>query len=156
MLGSRTASSAVHTSADISFRVQSLPIAKPRQSRRDRFQPSRAVQAYRFWADLVRLSASRVFLGWGKLYPGPVCLSCQFFFPIPASWSKVKRAKAAVGGVFHASKPDLDNLMKGIQDPLSGAIWVDDCQVIAYREPCVKRYGTAEQVGAVVDIWFLE
>ena len=143
---------------DLSFRVQSLPIAKPRQSRRDKFQPSKAVQAYRFWSDLVRLCAKRAYHGpgWGQLYSGAVALSCEFYFPIPASWSKAKRAKAEAGNVFHTAKPDLDNLMKGIKDPLSDLIWVDDRQVVEYWEPCIKRYGSAERVGAHVLIWFLE
>ncbi len=158
MLGSRMPNTKGPRGADLAFRVQSLPIAKPRQSRRDAWEPSKAVQSYRFWSDLVRKSAKRAYHGpgWGQLYQGAVALSCEFYFPIPASWSKVKRAKAAAGNVFHTSKPDLDNLMKGIKDPLSDLIWVDDRQVVEYWEPCIKRYGTAEHVGAWVNIWFLE
>ncbi len=157
MSESRTQSTTDVASVDLSFRVQSLPIAKPRQSRRDKFQPSAAVLAYWRWADLVRLVARRAYLGPGLVpHPGPIAFSCTFIFPIPASWPKYKRTKAAAGNVFHTAKPDLDNLIKGIKDPLSGTVWVDDRQVVEYREPLWKRYGRAEAVGAYVDIWFLE
>ena len=141
-------------SADLSFRILSLPIAKPRQSRRDRFQPSPAVQAYHAWADLVRLTARRFYRR--EPYAGAVSLAATFILPIPASWSKEKRLAAGAGTLFHTSKPDLDNLIKGIKDPLSAVLWVDDRQVIEYLEPCWKRYGTAESVGAYIDVWFLD
>lgn len=143
---------------DLQFQVRGLPIAKPRQSRRDKFEPSRAVQAYRAWADLVRLAARHACNGLGgpSVYLGPVALSARFILPIPASWSKGKQAAIAVGPGFHTAKPDLDNLIKGIKDPLNGVVWVDDSQVVGYREPLWKQYGTVSIVGAYVKIWFLE
>ena len=140
---------------DLEFYVRSLPIAKPRQSRRDKFMPSRAVQVYHAWADLVRLTARKADWVMGEPTGEPVALSCTFVLPVPASWSKTKRQAAVSGDICHVTKPDLDNLIKGLKDPLSGVIWVDDRQVIEYREPIAKRYGTAEDIGAHCRIWFL-
>ncbi len=144
--------------ADLYFRVRSLPIAKPRQSRRDRFDPSRSVQFYHAWADLVRLAARQAYLepGLQPSYEGAIALACVFTFPVPARWNKAKTAAALDGRIYHTSKPDLDNLIKGLKDPLSGVLWPDDRAVVRYVEPCEKRYGTAEQVGCSCWIWSLE
>jgi Holliday junction resolvase RusA-like endonuclease len=50
-----------------------------------------------------------------------------FKMPIPASWSK-KKKEAAVGQ-FCTTKPDIDNLVKGLFDSLNGLLWVDDNRI---------------------------
>ena len=46
----------------------------------------------------------------------PSGLHITFFIPVPKSWSKKK--KKLHHGVFHQSKPDIDNLMKAFLDSL--------------------------------------
>jgi Holliday junction resolvase RusA-like endonuclease len=58
--------------------------------------------------------------------PGAVCvvhLECIFMIPMPQSWSQKKR-KALNGTPCH-SKPDIDNLLKGVMD----IIWDDDAGI---------------------------
>lgn len=54
-------------------------------------------------------------------------VNMRFIMPIPQSWSKKKKAEMA--GKPHGSKPDSDNLIKGLFDAVNGLIWVDDAQV---------------------------
>ena len=46
----------------------------------------------------------------------PSGLSVTFYFPIPKSWSKKKRA--AHHGMLMQSRPDIDNVLKGFFDAL--------------------------------------
>lgn len=43
-------------------------------------------------------------------------LSICFYIPCPPSWSKIKKKRHH--GMFHQSKPDLDNLLKALTDSL--------------------------------------
>jgi Holliday junction resolvase RusA-like endonuclease len=66
---------------------------------------------------------------------GALHLSVAFVLPIPASWSRVKRATPP----HHVSRPDLDNLVKLTKDALSGAYWLDDRQIVSLTAR--KGYG---------------
>lgn len=55
---------------------------------------------------------------------GPICLSVEFFMPIPASLSKKKQKELL--GEKHLKRPDLDNLVKLVCDGLNGVAWEDD------------------------------
>lgn len=79
-----------------------------------------------------------------QLISGPVELKLQFFYPIPASWSKKKQEAARLGQIVPTRKPDSSNVLKSVEDGFTGAIWVDDCQVVDHHitkrfadEPCV-------------------
>ena len=67
----------------------------------------------------------------------PLTVELAFWLPIPASWSKKKRAAALAGAIMPAKKPDIDNLCK-IIDCLSGVFWVDDCLIVHIC--AAKRY----------------
>jgi len=58
---------------------------------------------------------------------GPLCLEVVFYLPIPASWSKKKRAEQE--GAPHARKPDLSNLLKGLEDCMDSIVYHDDSQL---------------------------
>ena len=61
------------------------------------------------------------------VFVGPVAVIVVANFPMPASWSKKKRA-ATLAVRYHEQKPDPDNISKAILDALKGR-WHDDCQV---------------------------
>lgn len=84
------------------------PIGAPRQTRRDAWKPSPAVQRYRAWKDKFRPACADA--GW-KL--GPV-FRAEFELAMPASWSKKKRA--AMNGQPHQQKFDVDNIAKACLD----------------------------------------
>lgn len=84
------------------------PIGAPRQTRRDAWKPSPAVQRYRAWKDKMRPACDAA--GW-KL--GSM-LHADFEIAMPASWSKKKKAQYL--GSLHHQKPDIDNLVKSVMD----------------------------------------
>ena len=55
---------------------------------------------------------------------GPICLSIEFFMPIPTSLSKKKQKELI--GAKHLKRPDLDNLCKAVCDGFNGLAWQDD------------------------------
>jgi len=66
-------------------------------------------------------------------WSGPVRLECTFVFAAPKSWPKRKRALVA-GGLLvpHTARPDTSNLVKLVEDALTGVLYRDDAQVSEY------------------------
>jgi Holliday junction resolvase RusA-like endonuclease len=81
----------------------------------------------------------------------PVELSVRAFFPIPQSWPKARRAAALAGELAHASRPDLDNVVKAVADGLAGICWPDDASVVAVLAE--KTYSETPGVAVRVRIW---
>ena len=48
----------------------------------------------------------------------------------PKSLSKTKKAMALEGALRPTTKPDIENLSKGILDALNGIVWRDDAQIV--------------------------
>lgn len=71
----------------------------------------------------------------GEPMQGPIKVDITFHMPIPPSWSKKKQRDAP--GQWHTSKPDRDNLEKGVCDALNKIVWNDDGQVCAGR---IEKY----------------
>lgn len=65
-----------------------------------------------------------------QLLDGPLEAVLEMRFPVPASWSKAKRARALAGVEWHTSKPDADNVAKAILDACNGVVFRDDSQVV--------------------------
>ena len=61
-----------------------------------------------------------------------------FVLPMPPSWSKKK--KALMDGAFHKQTPDLDNLLKALQD----AVLKDDSHIASLK--IRKIWGYAGQI----------
>lgn len=59
-----------------------------------------------------------------ELLTGPVSIAVNFYLPRPKSLSVKKYAA-------HTKRPDLDKLIRGATDALTGIIWKDDSQVWA-------------------------
>lgn len=98
--------------------------------------------------------AAQVAMGARPPLDGPVTVRVTALFPVPASWSKRKRALAHDGLVCCMCKPDVDNILKQL-DSLNQVVFVDDKQVIAaavhkrYSErPALRIEVTAIEVPA--------
>ncbi|WP_217634736.1 RusA family crossover junction endodeoxyribonuclease [Paenibacillus naphthalenovorans] len=78
----------------------------------------------------------------GAPMTGPIEVNLTFYMPIPGSWSIKK--KLLMDGKLHATKPDRDNLEKGVCDALNKIIWKDDGQVCDGRT--VKYYSSNPRV----------
>lgn len=96
---------------------------------------------------LVSWTAKKAF-GSLPLITGPVDIELRIFLPVPASWSKRRRALALDGLVLPTVKPDVDNIEKAISDALNKVVWRDDAQVC----DVVKRKRYSEQPGVMVRI----
>jgi Holliday junction resolvase RusA-like endonuclease len=117
------------------------PKGRPRVLRTGRpYTPKKTQQA----EALLRGSAQAAEL---KCYPAgvPLWVSMQFDIPMPKSWSKKKRAEML--NKPHTQKPDLDNLLKLVEDALNGVVWEDDAQIASYG--FVAKYWTCDPVGYV-------
>jgi Holliday junction resolvase RusA-like endonuclease len=74
------------------------------------------------------------------LFDGPLDVNVQFTFAAPKS---LKRRS-------HTVRPDLDNLIKGL-DALNGLVWVDDSQIQTIR--ATKHYGDRGMIR--IQVWEL-
>jgi Holliday junction resolvase RusA-like endonuclease len=81
------------------------PMSKPRMTKRDRWAKRPVVLKYFAYRDLVKEIGVAL----------PECnYHVIFVLPIPASWSKKKKAEHK--GQPHRQRPDKDNLEKGLLD----------------------------------------
>ena len=87
----------------------------------------------------------------GPLMEGPVRVEVEALFPIPESWSKAKKRRAAEGGEF-PGRPDVDNILKVI-DALNGIVWKDDRQVVS---AWAGKFFTAGAPHLRVKVWRLQ
>lgn len=76
-------------------------------------------------------------------------VSVEFVWHWPKAWSAKRIEEEKQHCSYRAARPDIDNLCKGIFDPLNGIAWKDDGQVVALH--AWKRYGDADCV--IMRIW---
>lgn len=112
------------------FEIQAVPVPKPRQTRRDKWQQRPNVMRYRAWADVARASAP-IGIDDPENTKNGIVLSVIFYLPMPSSWSQKKRDQ--MKGTKHLSKPDLSNYVKAIEDSLfpnsDSMVWrYNNCQ----------------------------
>lgn len=103
----------------VSFPV--VPMGKPRMTQRDKWKKRKAVLKYHAFKDQLRICVNltpnlRAAFDGGNI----TTLSWTAYLPLPASWTKSK--KAAMAGTLHRAKPDRDNIDKAIMD----ALFADD------------------------------
>lgn len=63
---------------------------------------------------------------------GAVLLSLRIYRAIPKSMPKYKREAALAGLLRPTTKPDVSNVLKGVEDALKGLWYVDDSQIVGY------------------------
>jgi len=91
------------------FTVEHEPTPAPRMTKSDKWKKRPRVVRYFEFRDAVQRAA------------GPVSnvadrIECEFYFTMPASWSKKKCA--AMAGKPHRQRPDGDNCLKAVLDSL--------------------------------------
>lgn len=135
----------------ITFTVPGVPVAKARPRATTIGGAARLYTPgkTRDYEQLVGLSAR------GAMCKAPpidraVAVSLDIRLPVPASWSKTRRADALAGRVFASSRPDVDNQAKAVLDGCNGVVWVDDAQVV--RLTTQKRYAETPGVDVLVTI----
>ena len=115
----------------IEFFVPGPPVGKgrPRAARRGAgvvmFTPEKTAD----YEALVSATAGNAMRA-HQLLDGPLEAVLEMRFPVPASWSKARRARALAGIEWHTSKPDADNVAKAILDACNGVVFRDDSQIV--------------------------
>jgi Holliday junction resolvase RusA-like endonuclease len=117
------------------------PVAKPRQTQRDKWAKRPAVLRYRAFCDEVRLRNVHI--------PFAEC-RVIFLVQMPESWSKKRKAEMDL--TPHLQRPDLDNFIKAINDAQFG----DDSMVWDMRgtklwstKPGIVVSSTAQDASAL-------
>jgi Holliday junction resolvase RusA-like endonuclease len=113
--------------------VQIELAGEPRGKGRPRFSRKSGV-AYtpaetRNYEAALRIAAQDAMAGRAPL-EGPLSVTVAVYVPIPASWSKKRRAQAAAGQIRPTTRPDYDNYLKML-DALNTVVWHDDSQVVS-------------------------
>lgn len=101
-------------------RYNITPVPKPRMTQRDKWlnPPRPGVAKYRAFKDAVCAAGVEI-----RVFGSDIC----FVLPMPASWSKIKRARML--GTRHQSRPDLSNLLKALED----ALFTEDSHIWNYH-----------------------
>lgn len=109
-------------------------------------EKSRNYKAY------VRLLATQAMKDSGfTMIEGPCCLSIDAYFEVPKSKSKKFREAALSGLEYPTKKPDLSNIIKGIEDALNGLAYKDDALIV--RLNTVKLYSEIPRVEVSLIEW---
>lgn len=103
----------------------------PKGKGRPRFWNGRAVTPEATRAYEHSLAAvARVAMAARPVINGPMSVSVEARMPVPASWSRKRRAAALAGVLWPTGKPDADNILKCL-DALNGIVWRDDALIVA-------------------------
>jgi Holliday junction resolvase RusA-like endonuclease len=103
------------------------PMGAVRMTQRGKWTSPQA-KRYLTYKDLIRNQLNQQV---DELIEGACGVSVTFHMPIPSSWSLKKRL-AAFGQPMQ-TKPDIDNLIKGLFDACNGVVWKDDNLVVSCK-----------------------
>ncbi len=140
----------------VSFTIPGLPVAQERSRHRiaalgdgrqfvKQYDPAKS----RNWKATVRDFAARAMAGVAP-FTGPVLLEAVFVYLPLKGWPKRKVALLQSGvEIPKATKPDLKNLVTGIEDAITTIVFRDDGQVCSY-ERSRKVFGLQAEVRVTV------
>lgn len=106
-------------------------------------EKSRNYKAY------VKLLATQAMKDTGfTMLEGPCCLDILAFFEVPKSKSKKFRERALMGIERPTKKPDIDNIVKALQDALNGLAYKDDSSIVYLS--VAKHYSEIPRVEVIL------
>lgn len=111
----------------INFTVHIKPMGAVRTTQRGKWT-NEAYQRYQTYKKVIWLEARKQIK---KPLQGAVIIQVNSYHPIPTKFNKDKKNSARNGIVRPMTKPDVDNIAKGIMDSLNKLAWEDDNQVIS-------------------------
>ena len=128
------------SAATVAFVIPGTPVGKgrPKFARRGNFVTAYTPERTASYENLVKVKAEEAMHG-RRLFEGAVSVEIALFVTPPASWSQKKQREALAGAIFPTSKPDIDNVLKGIMDACNEIVFRDDKQACDVR--VIKRYG---------------
>ena len=133
----------------VAFVVPGEPVGKgrPKFARRGNFVSTYTPEKTANYENLVKVKAEQAMQG-RQLFEGAVAVDLVLRVSVPQSWSQKKRKAALSGESFPTSKPDVDNVIKGLFDACNDIVWKDDKQVVHLS--VIKLY--AEKPEAVMKV----
>lgn len=134
----------------ISFHVPGLPMPKGSVTRMPNgsyLQAGSVVSRIRqsTWRDDCQTAALRA-MDDRPIFKGAVKISVECTLPYPQTVIR----KYQFGWWPHIKKPDIDKLLRGVMDHLTGIVWRDDAQVIA--AVVTKSYAWQGKYGAHITV----
>ena len=72
-----------------------------------------------------------------KPLSGPVCVEVAFHLPRPKRHYTASGALRGDAPAWHAKRPDIDKLARGVLDALTGVLFEDDAQVASFLAKAV-------------------
>lgn len=113
------------------------PVPKPRMTVADKWKHRPVVDRYFAFKDAIRLVCKKKKFKLGSSY------KVEFLIMMPKSWSKKK--KEELFGKPHTKKPDLDNLIKALNDCLldedegvwsieASKVWWDEGRILIWNK----------------------
>ncbi len=116
---------------NIEFTIPGAPVPKgrPRFARRGAFVTTYSPEKTVSYESLVKFMASQAMKGIPPIKEA-VAVEVWLFVTPPASWSKKKTEQALHQYIQPTSKPDIDNVVKGLFDAMNGIVFADDKQVV--------------------------
>lgn len=141
--------SAVENQEPVEFVIPGAPVGKgrPRFAKRGNFVTTYTPEKTASYENLVKLKAEEAMAG-RPVIDGPVQVFVWLWVSPPASWSQKKQRAALEHQTFPTSKPDIDNVIKGIFDAMNEIVWKDDKQVVNLS--VFKRYGESARARVTV------
>ena len=135
--------------ATVAFVIPGTPVGKgrPRFSRQGAFVRTFTPEKTASYENLVKVKAEEAMAG-RPAFEGAVSVVIWLYVTPPASWSQKKQRAALEGAIFPTSKPDIDNVLKGIMDACNEIVFKDDKQAVDVR--VVKRYGQVARASVEV------
>lgn len=133
----------------VTFVIPGVPVGKgrPKFARRGNFVSTYTPEKTASYENLVKVKAEEAMQG-RSLFEGAVEVSIRLIVTPPASWSQKKQREALEGRIYPTSKPDIDNVLKGIMDACNEIVFKDDKQAVDVR--VVKRYGQVARAAVEV------
>ena len=79
---------------------------------------------------------------------GPLVLAATFVMPMPKSFSKRRVGQALIGAERPITRPDCSNLLKALEDAMTGIVYRDDAQLVEVHVR--KVFGSKPQMQAEI------
>jgi Holliday junction resolvase RusA-like endonuclease len=80
---------------------------------------------------------------------GTIGIAITAYYPIPASWSNVKKERAVCGEIRPTVTPDGDNIAKAICDSLNKVAYKDDAAIVELK--VTKAYSLHPRVEVILN-----
>ena len=128
---------------------EAVPQGRPRFGRGRTYDPPKS----RKYKEYVRRLAREEMPSGARSRPltCPVRLTCVIYRGVPKSWSRRKKAAAIADKIRPTTKPDVSNIIKGVEDALTGVWYKDDSQIVEYGK-IGKWYADEPRVYVRLDV----